>query len=104
MSQESDVIKQRNIIVSDQKPEPTININRLGIDISWWDISVNHKLSEEFIRKYHHNMEWTWISKYQHLSNDFIIEFIDEIDNFFVLKYQSHILEETKLLIKLRRL
>jgi hypothetical protein len=110
MSRHLTSIEERNKIVSNQKPEPTINqelepiINHLGIEISWWDVAVNHKLSEEFIRKHHHNMDWAWISKYQHLSNEFVVEFIDEIDDFFVLKYQTHMLEETKLLIKLKQL
>jgi hypothetical protein len=54
------------------------------------DIIVKQTLlSEDFIRKYHHRMDWELVSMWQRLSEEFIREFQDHVDWYWVLKKQK---------------
>ena len=48
--------------------------------IFWKLISINQKLSENFIREFKDNIDWNSISQYQKLSEDFIREFKNKIN------------------------
>ena len=57
--------------------------------VSWYGISCNQKLSEEFIREFKDKVYWYSISKYQKLSEEFIREFKDKVDWDRISKYQK---------------
>jgi hypothetical protein len=46
-----------------------------GLPPSWYNLSSNYELSEEFIRKYKEKVYWYYIFTRQKLSVSFIIEF-----------------------------
>ena len=46
----------------------------------WDEISLNQKLSENFIREFQNEVDWCSISREQILSEDFIEEFKDQVD------------------------
>ena len=48
--------------------------------VDWESISINQKLSENFIREFKNKVNWEFISKYQKLSENFIREFNLKID------------------------
>jgi hypothetical protein len=52
-------------------------------------VSKYQKLSEEFIREFKDNVNWSEISKYQKLSEEFIREFEDEIKWYSISTYQK---------------
>jgi hypothetical protein len=54
-------------------------INKLDY-YDWYYISINQKLSENFIREFKNKINWINISRYQKLSEDFIRDFQDKID------------------------
>jgi hypothetical protein len=47
-------------------------------------VCMNQKLSEVFIRRYRYRLRWSYISKYQKLSEEFLVEFIDKIDLYWL--------------------
>jgi len=49
-------------------------------EINWTTISRNQKLSEYFIREFKDKVDWCYISIHQELSEDFIQEFKDRVD------------------------
>ena len=55
----------------------------------WINISVNQKLSEDFIRKYQDKVDWYWISRCQILSEDFIREFQHKVYWPYISQYQK---------------
>ena len=55
----------------------------------WSYISINQKLSEDFIREFQDRVIWFLISEYQELSEDFIREFHEELDWLLISKYQK---------------
>jgi len=55
---------------------PQLNIN---VDECWEIISINQKLSEEFIEKYQDKLNWSSISLFQELSWNFIQKFNKKI-------------------------
>ena len=57
--------------------------------INWSKISINHKLSEKFMREFKYKIDWNCISKYQKLSEDFIREFKNKVNWGFICIYQK---------------
>jgi hypothetical protein len=55
----------------------------------WGIISIQQKLSEDFIREFKDKVYWDGISIYQELSEDFIREFKDEIYWNYILTHQT---------------
>jgi hypothetical protein len=49
-------------------------------EVYWSNISAFQKLSEGFIREFKDKVDWEYISKFQKLSEGFIREFIDKVD------------------------
>jgi len=60
-----------------------------NIAIDWYSISVQRKLSEEFIREFKDNVVWYKILMYQKLSEEFIREFEDKIKWYPISRYQK---------------
>ena len=61
----------------------------LGTNYRCWTTVSKHKgLTEEFIREFQDNLDLFWISKHQHLSEDFIREFQDKVDWHCISCYQ----------------
>jgi len=59
-------------------------------DVNWDKISEwQRDLSEKFIREYSDKVDWKAISQYQKLSESFMIEFADKVDWFYVSKSQK---------------
>jgi len=58
---------------------------------SFWECVSWHtmNLSEEFIRKYHHKMNWWNLSKFQKLPENLIEEFQNEVDWDNISMYQK---------------
>jgi hypothetical protein len=55
-----------------------------------WDyISSHQKLSEEFISEFHYKVEWLYISQHQKLSESFIRKFIDKVYGGYISIYQK---------------
>ena len=52
-------------------------------------ISINQKLSEDFIREFKDKADWHYISKYQKLSENFIREFKDKVDWYYISACQK---------------
>ncbi|MFH1526369.1 MAG: hypothetical protein ABIG69_06910 [Bacteroidota bacterium] len=57
--------------------------------VDWNLISIQQKLSEDFIREFQYKVNWNQISKYQKLSEDFIREFQDKVYWICISKYQK---------------
>ena len=51
-------------------------------NVDWTDISIDYKLSENFIREFENEINWDNISYYQNLSENFIREFKDKVSWF----------------------
>jgi len=47
--------------------------------INWEEVYSEYEVSEEFIREFVVNIDWFWVSSCQKLSESFLIEFIDKI-------------------------
>ena len=59
----------------------TCNTNYKSMDeVIWWEMSMDYKLSEDFIREFSDKLDWRIISISQKLSEDFIREFADKVD------------------------
>jgi hypothetical protein len=58
-------------------------------DVNWVCISMDQKLSEEFIGKYQDKVCWQYISAYQKLSEDFIEKHADKINWKHISAYQK---------------
>ena len=59
----------------------TCNTNYKSMDeVIWWQLSMYHNLSENFIREFADKLDWRIISISQKLSEDFIREFADKLD------------------------
>lgn len=56
--------------------------------VDWYWISMNQKLSEDFIREFQNRVNWDCISIYQKLSEDFIREFQGKVNWNYVSTYQ----------------
>ena len=56
---------------------------------NWVDISCHQKLSEDFIREFKDKLDWTRISTYQKLSEDFIKEFQNRVNWSYISMYQK---------------
>jgi hypothetical protein len=63
------------------------NIN--NFKINWKCISINQKLSEEFIEKYIDKVDWDYISIRQKLSESFIEKHKDKINWVYISQYQT---------------
>ena len=57
--------------------------------VDWYWISINQRLSEEFIREFKDRVTWDWISRYQTLSENFIREFKDRVDWYWISANQT---------------
>ena len=68
-------------------------LNLIGItdleNIVWDDISINFTLSEEFIREFKDYVDWYFISSFQNLSEDFIREFKNYVTWLKISMYQQ---------------
>ena len=64
-------------------------IRKFAHKIDWDNISENQKLSEDFIREFQNKVDWEKISKYQTLSEDFIREFKDKVNWNLISYYQK---------------
>ena len=66
-------------------------VKNFDIDSYWYELTTNHKLSEDFIREFKDNkyMDWFYISKYQKLSENFIREFKNDVNFDMICKYQK---------------
>ena len=58
-------------------------------DVDWESISIEQKLSDDFIRKFQDYIDWYWVSIYQKLSEEFILEFQGKINWFLISRYQK---------------
>ena len=58
-------------------------------EVNWVDISINQKLSEEFIEKFQEKVYWDWISAYQKLSEEFIEKFQEKVYWDYISRYQK---------------
>lgn len=69
--------------VNEEVKEILLNYNYDLVDkISchhWMIISIDRRLSEEFIKEFQDKVDWDMISKFQKLSNNFIKEFKDKL-------------------------
>ena len=56
-----------------------------------YDSIYTHKylLSENFIRKFKDEIDWSWVSICQTLSEDFIREFKDKVDWDYIYNHQN---------------
>ena len=70
----------KNLIT--QRVNELLGTNYKGLIEKWqWvDISVEQKLSEDFIREFKDKVDWEWISRNQKLLESFIREFKDYVD------------------------
>lgn len=57
--------------------------------MNWKDISMQPKLTNEFIKEHKEKLIWSRISKYQTLSEDFIEEMHTDVDWCLISKYQN---------------
>ena len=55
----------------------------------WTFISINHRLSEEFIEEFQEEVHWVDISMYQNLSESFIEKFQHKVDWYYVSRLQK---------------
>ena len=53
------------------------------------DISYKYKLSENFIREFQDKIDWYWISENQTLSENFIREFQNKVDWYYISANQK---------------
>ena len=74
------IIKEQNLNCS---------IREFQNKVYWDGISVNQKLSEDFIREFQNKVYWDGISEYQKLSEDFIREFQNKVDWYRISEYQK---------------
>ena len=58
-------------------------------DVDWESISIEQKLSDDFIRKFQDYIDWYWVSIYQKLSEELILEFQGKINWFLISRYQK---------------
>ena len=58
-------------------------------DVNWFQISINQKLSENFIREFKDKVYWPSISIHQKLSENFIQEFKNKVSWIYILLYQN---------------
>ena len=58
-------------------------------NIDWSYALIHQKMSENFIREHKDFVNWCSISKYQKLSEDFIREFADKVDWNMIFEYQN---------------
>ena len=58
-------------------------------DVDWESISIEQKLSDDFIRKFQDYIDWYWVSIYQKLSEELILEFQGKIEWFLISRYQK---------------
>ena len=72
-----------------KKLELNCTVREFQDKVDWYDISINQKLSEDFIREFQDKVDWDSISKYQKLSEDFIKEFQDKVDWDCISYYQK---------------
>ena len=67
-----------------------LNTNYTSLEeVDWYDISINQKLSEDFIREFKYKVNWDCISKRQTFSEEFIREFQDRVEWFYISVYQT---------------
>jgi hypothetical protein len=57
--------------------------------IDWYNLDVNIKLTEDFLRQYNKDIHWGWVSSRQVLSEEFLHEFKDNIDWDIAMVYQT---------------
>ena len=72
-------------------------------NMDWASISIYQKLSQEFIREFQHKVNWCCISLYQELSYKFIVSNISKIniDNLYKNEKITLTLEEKKQIEKI---
>jgi hypothetical protein len=56
---------------------------------SWWQLCYNYLLTENFITEFQFLVDWELISLFQNLSKEFIIEFIDRIDFYYIIDNEN---------------
>ena len=67
-----------------------LGANYTSLDEIGWDyISINKKLSENFIREFQNKINWGYISEYQKLSEGFIREFQNKVNWYCISVYQK---------------
>ena len=69
-----DIVKERGVfsmIMEEKKKQEWQDLIESNGD-DWDSISINQKLSEDFIREFKDKVHFDWISRYQTLSEDFI--------------------------------
>ena len=57
--------------------------------VNWLYISINQKLSEDFIREFKDKVYWQYVSSNQNLSKDFILELKDRVNWYGIKKHQN---------------
>ncbi|HNW65783.1 MAG TPA: hypothetical protein PKO10_01060 [Aliarcobacter cryaerophilus] len=72
------IAKKYDIVFSDENDIEKCR-QKFVDKVSWNNISVYQKLSEEFIREFANRLRWINISTYQNLSEEFIKEFADRV-------------------------
>ena len=67
-----------------------LDANYKSLDnVDWESISIDQKLSDDFIRIFQDYIDWYWVSIYQKLSEEFIREFQGKIEWFLISRYQK---------------
>ncbi|HUS49380.1 MAG TPA: hypothetical protein VMZ91_04405 [Candidatus Paceibacterota bacterium] len=64
--------------------------------VDWYEISINQKLSENFIREFQDKVNWEYISSDQILSLEFVREFQDKVEWECIEEYQNITREDIK--------
>jgi phosphoribosylanthranilate isomerase len=64
-------------------------IDKFSNKVRWDYISKHQTLSEAFIEKYHNKVNWTWISGYQKLSEAFIDKYHNKVNWYWISRYQT---------------
>jgi len=71
-----------------KKEKLDYSVKEFGDKVNWNNISVNQKLSLNFIREFKDKVIWRVISWKQQLSENFIREFQDKLDWYDISRYQ----------------
>jgi hypothetical protein len=80
-------INWRTIVFTNKLSEDFIRY--YARDINFSDVSTVQQLSESFIREFQDKVNWSSISKYQKLSESFIRKFQDNVEWIYISKYQK---------------
>lgn len=75
---------------------------------AWYHISCSGNLPENFIRQYHDKLDWFWLSRYQsRLNQTLLTDFIEKFDWKYIFQHRKYLIgdnQDIEMLIQMKGL